>query len=180
MIKIELKRSEKRAIRMGLLAVVLVIILNLVVFPFYDSRTELMGRKENLVQDLKTLVQRLGEAKDLDQQIERFRQQIERGNREAIAGQSEEMAQVALEELVTNLAREQGLQVTNSYKERSVEAEYGYRKVSARITVRGEYPSIVHLLDAIQNRPELIAATDLSLKHYRGYNATITVMGLAR
>jgi len=180
MINIKLKRSEKRAIRLGLIAVFVIILLNLVVFPFYDHMDALDQQKQTLIQELKTLVDRLAEADDLDRQIKRFERQIATNASEAIRGDSEELAQVALEELVTNLAKEQDLQVTNSYKEKSTMTKFGYRQVAARITVQGEYPAIVHFLESIQNRSELIAVTDISLKHYRGYNATVTVMGLAK
>lgn len=180
MINITLKRSEKRAIRLGMMVLGLVVILNLVVFPFYDHMKELSQRKQTLIRDLKTMVDKLAEADDLDRQIERFKRQIDANANEAIKGDSEELAQVALEELITNLAKEQDLQVTNSYKEKTKTDRFGYRRVAARVTVQGEYAAIIHFLEAIQNRPELIAATDLSLKHYRGYSATVTVMGLAK
>ncbi len=180
MIKVKLKRSEKRAIKLGLMVVGLLVILNLLVFPFYDRMDAMQQQKKVLINDLKDIMERLKEAKDLDKQIERFEHQIANADEGALKGDSEELAQVSLEELVTNLAKEQGLTVSNSYKERSKQEKYGYLRVATRVTVQGEYPAIIQFLESIQNRPELIAATDLSLKHYRGYSATVTVMGLAR
>lgn len=180
MIKVQLKRSEKRAIKLGLLLIGFLVVLNMVVFPFYDRMDAMRQQKQTLIGDLKDIMERLKEAKDLDKQIDRFQRQIADSDDGALQGDSEELAQVSLEELVTNLAKEQGLTVSNSYKERSKQDKYGYLRVATRVTVQGEYPAIVRFLESIQNRPELIAVTDLSLKHYRGYSATVTVMGLAR
>jgi len=178
--EIKLKRSEKRAIRLGLLVIGLVIVLNVAVFPFYDHVAALHQEKQQLITDLKSILARLKEARTLDGDIQKFQGQIKRYRGEALAGESEQLAQVALEELVTNLAKEQGLQVTNTYKEKADKDRFGYMSVSARVTVQGDYEKIIRFLEAVQNAPRMIAVTDLNLKHYRGYSATVTVMGLAK
>ncbi|NOZ13627.1 MAG: type 4a pilus biogenesis protein PilO [Acidobacteria bacterium] len=177
--KLKLKRSEKRAIKLGITVVLLVIFLNLVVFPLRDSYVELTKRKKTLTSSLVKFTKKLQEAKGIEAQIKSYQKEIKQYSRHALEGGSAELAQVALEELANKLAKAQGLTVTNTYKERSKKEKYGYIRVSARITVRGDYDAIIRFLEAIQQAPELIATTEVSLKHYRGYEATVTVAGLS-
>ncbi len=178
--KFNLKRSEKRAIKLGIFVVVLVIFLNLVVFPLRDSYQELTKRKQTLTQNLVKFTKKLQEARGMTAEIARYKKEIKQYSQHALEGGSAELAQVALEELANKLAKAQGLTVTNTYKERSNDEKFGYLRVSARITVKGDYDAIIRFLEAIQNAPELIATREVSLKHYRGYEATVTVTGLSK
>ncbi|RLE18205.1 MAG: hypothetical protein DRJ08_03900 [Acidobacteria bacterium] len=178
--KLKLKRSEKRAIKLGIFAVVLIVFLNLVVFPLRDSYGELTKRKSALTANLVKLTKKLQEARGVEAESARYKKEIEQNKQHALEGGSAELAQVALEELANKLAKAQGLTVTNTYKERSKDEKFGYLRVSARITVKGDYDAIIRFLEAIQKAPELIATSEVSLKHYRGYEATVTVMGLSK
>jgi Tfp pilus assembly protein PilO len=178
--KLKLKRSEKRAIKLGISVVILVIFLNLVVFPLRDSYGELTKRKSTLTANLVKLTQKLQDARGMESEISRYKKEIEQFGDQALEGDSVELAQVALEELANNLAKAQGLTVTNTYKERSKDEKFGYRLIGARITVKGDYDAIIRFLEAIQRAPELVATSEISLKHYRGYEATVTVVGLSR
>ncbi len=180
MIKLTLKRSEKRALKLGVFAVVVLILLNLVVFPFYDHIDFLANRRVVLTKDLRDLVKRLKDSKRIVVDIKRLNNKIDEYADRVLSADSEELVQIELEELVSNLAKEQGLSISNSYKEKTRQLGFGYIQVATRITVQGEYSAIIYFLQAIQNREELVAATDLSLKHYRGYTATVTVVGLAK
>jgi len=178
--KLKLKRSEKRAIKLGISVVVLVIFLNLVVFPLRDSHEELTKRKSTLTASLVKFTKKLQEAKGLASEINRYKKEIGQYSQRALEGGSAELAQVALEELANKLAKAQGLTVTNTYKERSKDEKFGYLRIGARITVKGDYDAIIRFLEAIQKAPELVATSEISLKHYRGYEATVTVFGLSK
>ena len=177
---LKLKRSEKRAIKWGVLVVLGVVFLNIVVFPLTDSSRSLEREKASLKEGIKVMETKLKEGQGLDEETARYRKELELYKGKALEGESVELSQVALEELVNKLAKAEGLSVTNTYKERAKDGEFGYREVTTRITVKGDFDAIIHFLDAIQKASELIAATDISLKHYRGYDATVTVTGLAK
>ena len=178
--KLKLKRSEKRAIKLGISVVLLVIFLNLVVFPLRDSYARLTKQKSLLTANLVKITKRIQEAKGIAAEIKGYKKEIKQYSGHALEGGSVELAQVALEELANKLAKAQGLTVTNTYKERSKDEKFGYLRVSARITVKGDYDAIYRFLKAIQDAPELVATIEVSLKHYRGYEATVTVMGLSK
>lgn len=177
---LKLKRSEKRAIKWGVFVVLGVIFLNVVVFPLTDSYRDLGKEKATLTDGMKNIMAKLKEGQGLDQEIAKYTKELTLYKDKSLEGESVELSQVALEELVNKLAKAQGLSVTNTYKERAKDVEFGYREVTTRITVKGDFDAIIHFLEAIQQAPELIAATEISLKHYRGYDATVTVTGLAK
>ncbi len=175
--ELKLKRSEKRAIKLAVFVAIFVLVFNLVLYPMYQSYNDLKLRKRKLTKNLVVIQKKIRHAKDLAKKVIALRNRIEKGDSKLIQSENVELAQVFLEETISDLAKKRNLTVQRIYKERAKD-EYGFKVVKARITVRGTYGDIIDFLYDIEKDPHYIFANSLIIRFYRGLEATVSVKGI--
>ncbi|BBB32973.1 hypothetical protein TTHT_1465 [Thermotomaculum hydrothermale] len=175
--EIKLKKSEKRAIKLGLIVVVFVILFNLVIYPLYQSYNQLKTQKIKYTKNLIEIEKKIKEAKSMLKQANTLKKKYESSKSKLIQSKNIELAQVFLEETITDYAKDRNLNIVRIYKERAKD-ENGLKVVKARVTVKGEYPDIIDFLNDIERDEHYLYAESVIIRYYRGIEAVVSVKGI--
>ncbi len=176
---IKLKKSEKRVIKLGIAVFVFVIVFNLIIYPLYQSYSKLKIQKVQYSKELVELGKKIKSAKKMVKQAKILRRKYENYKNRLIRAKNIELAQVFLEETVTDYAKDRSLNVVRIYKERSKD-EYGYKIAKARVTVKGDYDNIVDFLYDIERDEHYMFAESVIIRFYRGIETVVSVKGIIK
>ena len=176
---VKLKKSEKRIIKIAVGVAVFVVLFNFVLYPLYTSYNNLKTEKVKLTKDIKAMEKRVKEAKKMLKEAARLKKQYEDYSIKVIEAKNVELAQVFLEETITDYAKDRELTIQRIYKERAKD-ENGFKVVKARITVKGEYDNIIDFLHDIEQDSHYMFVESLVIRFYRGLEAVVSVKGIIR
>ncbi len=174
---IKLKKSEKRAIKIGLIVAFLVIIFNFIVYPLYQSYNTLKNQKVKYTKELITIQKKINEAKRILNKAKMLKKKYEASKSKLIQSKNIELAQVFLEETISDYAKDRNLNIVRIYKERAKD-EKGFKVVKARVTVKGNYDDIIDFLYDIERDEHYLYAESIIIRYYRGIEAVVSVKGI--
>ncbi len=176
---VKLKKSEKRIIKIAVGVAVFVVLFNFVLYPLYTSYNSLQTEKAKLTKDIKEMQSRVKEAQKMLKEAAKLKKRYQDLSVKVIEAKNVELAQVFLEETITDYAKDRELTIQRIYKERAKD-ENGFKVVKARITVKGEYDNIIDFLHDIEQDPHYIYVESLVVRFYRGLEAVVSVKGIIR
>jgi len=174
---LKLKKSEKRAIKLGLIVVVFIVVFNLIVYPLYQSYNKLKTQKIKYTKELVQIQKKIKETKEMLKQAKALKRRYENAKTRLIQAKNIELAQVFLEETISDYAKDRNLNIVRIYKERTKD-EKGFKIVKARVTVKGDYDDIVDFLYDIERDEHYLFAESIIVRYYRGIEAVISVKGI--
>lgn len=174
---IKLKKSEKRAIKLGLVVAVFVIVFNFIIYPLYQSYNTLKNQKVKYTKELVQIQKKIKETKDMLKQANMLKKKYEASKTKLIQSKNIELAQVFLEETISDYAKDRNLNIIRIYKERAKD-EMGFKVVKARVTVKGNYEDIIDFLYDIEKDEHYMYAESIIIRYYRGIEAVISVKGI--
>ncbi len=174
---IKLKKSEKRAIKLGIVVVFLIVVFNLIVYPLYQSYNSLKSQKQKYTRELVDIQKKIKEMKAMLKKANYLKKKYEDSKARLIQAKNIELAQVFLEETITDYAKDRELNIIRIYKERTKD-EKGFKVVKARVTVKGDYDNIVDFLYDIEKDEHYLFAESIIIRYYRGIEAVISVKGI--
>ena len=174
---IKLKKSEKRAIKLGLIVAFLVIVFNLVIYPLYQSYNTLKKQKAKYTKELVQIQKKIKETKKMLKKAKMLKKKYEASKSKLIQSKNIELAQVFLEETISDYAKDRNLNVVRIYKERAKD-EKGFKVVKARVTVKGNYGDIIDFLYDIEKDEHYLYAESIIIRYYRGIEAVVSVKGI--
>ncbi|GEM_PF-1522256 len=176
---IKLKKSEKRAIKLAVIVAVFVLLFNLVFYPLYQSYNSLKAQKVKYTHDLKVITKKIQENKKMLKTMNSLKKRYEKGFEKVIESENVELAQILLEETITNFAKDRKLNLVRIYKQRAKD-EKGFKVVKARVTLKGDYSDIIDFLGDLEEYPYYLYAESLIIRYYRGIEAVVTVKGIIK
>ncbi len=174
---IKLKKSEKRMIKLGIGVAIFVVVFNLVIYPLYQSYNKLKVEKKKYRRKVVEIEKKIKETKKMLKEAKVLKKKYEKAKTRLIKAKNIELAQVFLEETITEYAKKRNLNLTRIYKERAKD-ENGFKIVKARITVKGEYGDIIDFLNDIEQNKYFLFAESIVIRFYRGIEAVISVKGV--
>ncbi len=174
---LKLKKSEKRAIKLGLIVAVFVIVFNFIIYPLYQSYNTLKSQKVKYTKELVQIQKKIKDTKEMLKQAKMLKKKYEASKSKLIQSKNIELAQVFLEETISDYAKDRNLNIVRIYKERAKD-ENGFKVVKARVTVKGDYDDIIDFLYDIENNEYYLYAESIIIRYYRGIEAVISVKGI--
>ncbi len=174
---IKLKKSEKRAIKLGLVVAFFVIVFNFIIYPLYQSYNTLKNQKVKYTKELVQIQKKIKETKEMLKQAKMLKKKYEASKTKLIQSKNIELAQVFLEETISDYAKDRNLNIVRIYKERAKD-EMGFKVVKARVTVKGNYEDIIDFLYDIEKDEHYMYAESIIIRYYRGIEAVISVKGI--
>lgn len=181
----KLSQREKRLLWITGLAVLLYLPINLVILPWWNSRSE--GAERTRIQE-KRLVNYQRILKDngaFEDEFPRIRQQVADLEKELLNSTSNSLAGAEIQGLVRNMAIAQGLVVHSTDFLAGKEVNNPYTKISTRISLRGSIDKLVRFLVALETGPKLlfleevqVDPTHQNVPKEKNVRVTLTLSGL--
>ncbi len=181
----KVSQREKRLLWITGLAVLLYLPVDLVILPWWNSRSE--EAEKTRIQE-KRLVNYQRILKDngaFEDEFPRIRQQVADLEKELLDSDSNSLAGAEIQGLVRNMAIATGLVVHSTDLLAGQKVSDHYTKISTRILLRGSIDHLVSFLVALETGPKLLFLEDVQIDpthqnvpKEKNIRATLTLSGL--
>ena len=166
----QLSKRDKRALTiLGVVGVTILLVL-VVVLPFYSAKSQVEAELENKEKLLRRYLQVLPEEEiyrfelsQLDGVLEGYRQKL-------LDTQDISVAMVQLEEIVRTLAAENGIQVTRSNPLQERQMGENYLKITLQLNLRSDMSQLTGFLYALSAHPKFLLVENFFLNSLRSQN----------
>lgn len=166
----QLSKRDKRALTiLGVVGVTILLVL-VVVLPFYSAKSQVAAELENKEQLLRRYLQVIPEEEiyrfelsQLDEVLEGYRQKL-------LDTQDISVAMVQLEEIVRTLAAENGIQVTRSNPLQERQTGENYLKITLQLNLRSDMSQLTGFLYALSAHPKFLLVENFFLNALRSQN----------
>ena len=162
-----LSRREKTLLVWGGLAVVLYLLVDLLLLPFWDTLADTRANAEfqaRRVRNYRQMLQRQDRTRSELDRLRRRTQALEQG---LLDSPGDALAGAEIQGLVRDIAAAQGLTIRNSDLLPVEEISPRYSKVSTRISLSGGIHQWVDFVDAMGTGPKILFVEDLRISPVR-------------
>ena len=160
-------RREKTLLVWGGLAVVLYLLVDLLLLPFWDTLADTRANAEfqaRRVRNYRQMLQRQDRTRSELDRLRRRTQALEQG---LLDSPGDALAGAEIQGLVRDIAAAQGLTIRNSDLLPVEEISPRYSKVSTRISLSGGIHQWVDFVDAMGTGPKILFVEDLRISPVR-------------
>ena len=166
----QLSKRDKRALTiLGVVGVTILLVL-VVVLPFYSAKSQVKEELENKEKLLRRYIQLLpekeiyrSELSQLDARLDGYRQRL-------LDAHDISIAMVLLEEIVRTLAAENGIQVTRSNPLQERHTGENYVKITLQLNLRSDMSQLTGFLYALSAHPKFLLVENFFLNSLRSQN----------
>ena len=158
-----LSRREKTLLVWGGLIVVLVLLLELLLLPFWDSLADTRANAEFQARRVRNYRRMLQQQDRTRSELDRLRRRTEALEQGLLDSPGDALAGAEIQGLVRDIAAAQGLTVTNSDLAPVQKIGPRYSKISTRINLSGGIHQWVDFVDAMGSGPKILFVEDLRI-----------------